>query len=69
MGGYGSPPGDLPIYVKTVYEKGAASVDRRLKPGDQLIAVNGQSMEGVNHEEAVTILKNASGVIELAIIT
>ncbi|RMC19368.1 hypothetical protein DUI87_03978 [Hirundo rustica rustica] len=46
VGGYGSPHGDLPIYVKTVFAKGAAAEDGRLKRGDQIIAVNGQSLEG-----------------------
>uniref|UniRef100_A0A5F7ZYN1 Multiple PDZ domain protein n=1 Tax=Macaca mulatta TaxID=9544 RepID=A0A5F7ZYN1_MACMU len=62
VGGYGSPHGDLPIYVKTVFAKGAASEDGRLKRGDQIIAVNGQSLEGVTHEEAVAILKRTKGV-------
>ena len=68
VGGYGSPPGDLPIFVKTVYNTGAASVDGRLRTGDQLVAVNGQSLQGVTHDEAVTLLKNAKGLIELAIL-
>jgi len=69
VGGYGSPHGDLPIYVKTVFAKGAAAEDGRLKRGDQLIAVNGQSLEGITHEEAVNILKNARGTIDLTILT
>ncbi|TRZ17325.1 hypothetical protein HGM15179_009774 [Zosterops borbonicus] len=62
VGGYGSPHGDLPIYVKTVFAKGAAAEDGRLKRGDQIIAVNGQSLEGVTHEEAVAILKRTKGL-------
>ena len=69
VGGFRSPHGDLPIYVKTVFAKGAASEDGRLKRGDQLIAVNGQSLEGITHEEAVNILKNARGNIDLTILT
>ncbi|XP_073715839.1 multiple PDZ domain protein-like [Misgurnus anguillicaudatus] len=61
VGGFGSPHGDLPIYVKTVFSKGAASEDGRLKRGDQIVAVNGQSLEGVTHEEAVGILKKTKG--------
>uniref|UniRef100_A0A2K6GDQ0 Multiple PDZ domain crumbs cell polarity complex component n=1 Tax=Propithecus coquereli TaxID=379532 RepID=A0A2K6GDQ0_PROCO len=69
VGGYGSPHGDLPIYVKTVFAKGAASEDGRLKRGDQIIAVNGQSLEGVTHEEAVAILKRTKGAVTLMVLS
>nr|KAF6486001.1 multiple PDZ domain crumbs cell polarity complex component [Rousettus aegyptiacus] len=69
VGGYGSPHGDLPIYVKTVFAKGAASEDGRLKRGDQIIAVNGQSLEGLTHEEAVAILKRTKGTVTLMILS
>ncbi|CAK7292745.1 Multiple PDZ domain protein [Vulpes lagopus] len=69
VGGYGSPHGDLPIYVKTVFAKGAASEDGRLKRGDQIIAVNGQSLEGVTHEEAVAILKRTKGTVTLMVLS
>ncbi|XP_023483128.2 multiple PDZ domain protein isoform X6 [Equus caballus] len=69
VGGYGSPHGDLPIYVKTVFAKGAASEDGRLKRGDQIIAVNGQSLEGVTHEEAVAILKRTKGTVTLLVLS
>ncbi|XP_041076951.1 multiple PDZ domain protein isoform X11 [Polyodon spathula] len=69
VGGFGSPHGDLPIYVKTVFVKGAASEDGRLKRGDQMIAVNGQSLEGVTHEEAVGILKRTKGNVTLTILS
>uniref|UniRef100_A0A3B3VQ03 PDZ domain-containing protein n=1 Tax=Poecilia latipinna TaxID=48699 RepID=A0A3B3VQ03_9TELE len=57
VGGFGSPHGDLPIYVKT----GAAAVDGRLKRGDQILSVNGESLQAVTHEQAVTILKKQRG--------
>ncbi|XP_042188328.1 multiple PDZ domain protein isoform X3 [Callorhinchus milii] len=69
VGGYGSPHGDLPIYVKTVFAKGAAAEDGRLKRGDQIIAVNGQSLEGVTHEEAVGILKRTKGRVTLTVLS
>ncbi|KAA0722894.1 Multiple PDZ domain protein [Triplophysa tibetana] len=69
VGGFGSPHGDLPIYVKTVFSKGAASEDGRLKRGDQIVAVNGQSLEGVTHEEAVGILKKTKGTVTLTILS
>uniref|UniRef100_A0AAY4AWD1 PATJ crumbs cell polarity complex component n=1 Tax=Denticeps clupeoides TaxID=299321 RepID=A0AAY4AWD1_9TELE len=69
VGGYGSPHGDLPIYVKTVFSKGAAAVDGRLKRGDQILTVNGESLEGVTHEQAVAILKKQRGAVTLSVLS
>uniref|UniRef100_A0A0K8RU27 InaD-like protein-like n=1 Tax=Crotalus horridus TaxID=35024 RepID=A0A0K8RU27_CROHD len=68
VGGFGSPQGDLPIYVKTIFAKGAAADDGRLKRGDQILAVNGQSLEGVTHEQAVAILKHQKGTVTLTVL-
>ncbi|XP_063154111.1 inaD-like protein isoform X3 [Candoia aspera] len=68
VGGFGSPQGDLPIYVKTIFAKGAAADDGRLKRGDQILAVNGQSLEGVTHEQAVAILKHQKGTVTLIVL-
>ncbi|XP_062333566.1 multiple PDZ domain protein [Osmerus eperlanus] len=69
VGGFGSPHGDLPIYVKTVFGKGAALKDGRLKGGDQIIAVNGHCLEGVSHAEAVDILKRTKGTVVLTVLS
>ncbi|XP_056136523.1 multiple PDZ domain protein [Lampris incognitus] len=69
VGGFGSPHGDLPIYIKTVFNKGAAIEDGRLKRGDQIIAVNGHCLEGVTHAEAVDILKRTKGTVVLTVLS
>ena len=69
VGGYGSPHGDLPIYVKTVFDKGAAAKDKRLKRGDQILAVNEQSLDGVSHDTAVNLLKKSRGTIKLTVLS
>ncbi|KAM4871569.1 inaD-like protein [Thomomys bottae] len=69
VGGYGSPHGDLPIYVKTIFAKGAAADDGRLKRGDQILAVNGETLEGVTHEQAVSILKHQRGTVTLTVLS
>lgn len=69
VGGFGSPHGDLPIYVKTIFDKGAAAEDGRLKRGDQLVSVNGESLDGVTHEAAVAIFKNAKGTVTLIVLS
>ena len=69
VGGRGSPHGDLPIYIKTVFERGAAAADGRLKRGDQILAVNGQSVEECRHDQAVSLLKQATGTVELLVLS
>ena len=39
------------IYVKKVVENSAAHRDGRLEKGDQLLAVNNQSLIGITQEE------------------
>jgi len=68
VGGHGSPHGNLPIYVKTVFERGAA-VTSGLKRGDQILAVNTIPCEGLTHHEAVTLLKNVKGSVNLSILS
>lgn len=68
VGGFGSPHGDLPIYIKTVFDKGAAAADGRLKRGDRIVSVNNETLEGATHEKAVTVLKNSKGRIVLKVI-
>ncbi|XP_037621120.1 multiple PDZ domain protein isoform X6 [Sebastes umbrosus] len=69
VGGFSSPHGDLPIYIKTIFNKGAAIEDGRLKGGDQIIAVNGHCLEGVTHAEAVDILKKTKGTVVLTVLS
>lgn len=69
VGGFGSPHGDMPIYVKTVFETGAAAEHGGLKRGDQILSVNGISLDGLSHQEAVNILKSCEGTVILQIIS
>uniref|UniRef100_H3CIZ9 PDZ domain-containing protein n=1 Tax=Tetraodon nigroviridis TaxID=99883 RepID=H3CIZ9_TETNG len=69
VGGFGSPHGDLPVYVKSVFSKGAAAADGRLKRGDQVLAVNGESLQGATHEQAVAILKKQRGAVTLDVLS
>ena len=69
VGGHGSPHGDLPIYIKTVFDSGAAAQDGRLKRGDQILAVNDENLDGYTHEQAVSVLKRAKGTITLLVLS
>lgn len=68
VGGRGSPQGDLPIFVKTVFERGAAA-NSKLRPGDQIHAVDATLLDGKTHQEAVALLKNAKGTVTLTIVS
>ena len=59
----------MPIYVKTVFETGAAAEHGGLKRGDQILSVNGISLEGLTHQEAVNILKSCEGTVVLQILS
>lgn len=49
--------------------QGAAADDGRLKRGDQIVAVNGEALEGVTHEQAVAILKRQRGMVTLTVLS
>lgn len=49
--------------------QGAAADDGRLKRGDQILAVNGEALEGVTHEQAVAILKRQKGTVTLTVLS
>ncbi|CAL4256480.1 unnamed protein product [Meganyctiphanes norvegica] len=68
VGGFGSNLGDLPIYVKSVFERGAAAREGTLRRGDQILEVNGESLAGLTHGDAVSILKEARGTVALTIL-
>uniref|UniRef100_W5KW42 Tyrosine-protein phosphatase non-receptor type 13 n=1 Tax=Astyanax mexicanus TaxID=7994 RepID=W5KW42_ASTMX len=53
------------IYVKAVLPKGAAELDGRIKKGDRVVAVNGKSLEGATHKQAVDVLKETGQVVNL----
>ncbi|XP_069341637.1 tyrosine-protein phosphatase non-receptor type 13 isoform X7 [Eulemur rufifrons] len=53
------------IYVKAVIPKGAAESDGRIQKGDRVLAVNGVSLEGATHKQAVETLRNTGQVVHL----
>lgn len=70
VGGFGSPHGDLPIYVKTVFSKGAAADEGQLRRGDQILSVNGDSLSGATHQQAVSLLKRQKpGTVVLKVLS
>ncbi|XP_043827832.1 tyrosine-protein phosphatase non-receptor type 13 isoform X3 [Dromiciops gliroides] len=53
------------IYVKAVIPKGAAESDGRIQKGDRVLSVNGVSLEGTTHKQAVETLRNTGQVVHL----
>ncbi|KAL6469588.1 hypothetical protein MHYP_G00207070, partial [Metynnis hypsauchen] len=55
------------IYVKAVLPKGAAELDGTIKKGDRVVAVNGKSLEGATHKQAVDTLRDTGQVVQLVL--
>ncbi|XP_072282604.1 protein lin-7 homolog B isoform X2 [Pyxicephalus adspersus] len=56
-----------PIYISRIIPGGVADRHGGLKRGDQLLSVNGVSVEGEQHEKAVELLKAAQGTVKLVV--
>ncbi|KAG8564437.1 hypothetical protein GDO81_016467 [Engystomops pustulosus] len=56
-----------PIYISRIIPGGIADRHGGLKRGDQLLSVNGVSVEGEHHEKAVELLKSAQGKVKLVV--
>ena len=56
-----------PIYISRIIPGGVADRHGGLKRGDQLLSVNGVSVEGEHHEKAVELLKAAQHAVKLVV--
>ena len=68
VGGNGSPSGDLPIVIKRVLPDCLAEQDGRLKPGDELVAINEKLLVGVRKDYAINALSNNDGLVRLLVL-
>lgn len=59
---------DVPFYIKDIAKDGVADKDGRLQRGDQLIAVNGISLQGASYQYVLENLKKVQGDIKLTVI-
>nr|XP_045587120.1 uncharacterized protein LOC123749052 [Procambarus clarkii] len=57
VGGRDSPKGNIGIFVKTIFPSGQAVEEGTLKEGDEIFAINGESLAGASHAEAIAMFK------------
>ncbi|XP_043863387.1 protein lap4 isoform X12 [Drosophila mojavensis] len=60
-------PSDEGVFVSKINSVGAARRDGRLKVGMRLLEVNGHSLLGASHQDAVNVLRNAGNEIKLVV--
>lgn len=52
----------LQLHVPALFRR-----DGRLTPGDELLMINGQSLVGLSHQDAVALLRSAAGLVQLVV--
>ncbi|KAM8894734.1 pro-interleukin-16 isoform 2-T2 [Spinachia spinachia] len=70
VGGKDSMCGPMGIYVKTIFPGGSAAADGRLQEGDEILELNGESLHGLTHDEALHKFKQIKkGLLTLVVRT
>ncbi|CAD7012785.1 uncharacterized protein LOC101454015 isoform X2 [Ceratitis capitata] len=69
VGGRDSPKGNMGIFVKTVFPSGQAADDGTLQAGDEIVEINGTSVQGMSHAETIRLFKDVrEGAIVLKVL-
>ena len=58
---------DLGVFIKSVAMGGPAAIDGRIRPGDRLLAINDNSLEGLQHHRAVQMIRESGSQVKLLI--
>ncbi|KAL7307399.1 hypothetical protein TKK_0000581 [Trichogramma kaykai] len=58
---------NMPLFVLQIAENGPASIDNRLRVGDQIIEINGINTKNMTHTEAIEIIRNGGPTVRLLV--
>ncbi|XP_066588814.1 membrane-associated guanylate kinase, WW and PDZ domain-containing protein 1-like isoform X2 [Prorops nasuta] len=58
---------NMPLFVLQIAENGPASMDNRLRIGDQIIEINGINTKNMTHTEAIEIIRNGGPSVRLLV--
>ncbi|XP_046822553.1 membrane-associated guanylate kinase, WW and PDZ domain-containing protein 2-like isoform X3 [Vespa crabro] len=58
---------NMPLFVLQIAENGPASIDNRLRVGDQIIEINGINTKNMTHTEAIEIIRNGGPSVRLLV--
>ncbi|XP_015373720.1 PREDICTED: uncharacterized protein LOC107168730 [Diuraphis noxia] len=68
VGGSDSPKGEMGIFVKTIFTSGQAAENGSLMEGDEILCVNGESVNGMTHAMAINCFKKVrQGPLEIKV--
>ena len=59
----------MPFYIQDIAKDGVADKDGQLQRGDQLIAINGLTVQGATYQYVLETLKKLHGDIKLTVIS
>ncbi|XP_061454612.1 ligand of Numb protein X 2-like [Rhineura floridana] len=69
VGGFEENKGNQPFFIKTIVPGTPAFWDRRLKCGDEIVAVNGVSAVGMSNGELIPMLKEQRNKVTLTVVS
>ncbi|XP_023246583.1 membrane-associated guanylate kinase, WW and PDZ domain-containing protein 1 isoform X1 [Copidosoma floridanum] len=58
---------NMPLFVLQIAENGPASIDNRLRVGDQIIEINSINTKNMTHTEAIEIIRNGGPTVRLLV--